>query len=62
MVKLYNVFMKKKEPKITKGVRLSKDMIELIEKKSMKSGKPFSEVVRRAIIKDLGKHKKAKEK
>ncbi len=54
--------MKKKEPKIVKGVRLSKDMIELIEKKSTESGKLFSEVVRRAIAKELGKCKKAKEK
>lgn len=52
--------MKRKEPKIVKGVRLSKDMIELIEKKSMKSGKPFSEVIRLAIKKDLGKRKRAK--
>jgi len=62
MVKSYNVFMRKKEPKIVKGVRLSKDMIELIEKKSMKSGKPFSEVIRLAIKKDLGKRKRAKAK
>jgi len=62
MVKSYNVFMRKKEPKIVKGVRLSKDMIELIEKKSMKSGKYFSEVIRLAIKKDLGKRKRAKAK
>ncbi len=54
--------MRKKEPKIVKGVRLSKDMIELIEKKSMKSGKYFSEVIRLAIKKDLGKRKRAKAK
>jgi len=62
MVKSYNVFMSKKEPKIVKAVRLSKDMIELIEKKSKKSGKPFSEVIRRAIAQRLDKRKKAKAK
>jgi len=54
--------MKKKEPKIVKGVRLSKDMIELIEEKSVKSGKAFSEIVRRAIAKGLERCVKAKEK
>jgi len=62
MVKSYNVSMRKKEPKIVKAVRLSKDMIELIEKKSMKSGTHFSEVIRRAVKKDLGKSKRAKDK
>jgi len=62
MVKSYNVFMRKKEPKIVKGVRLSKNMIELIERKSIKSSKTFSEVIRLAIKKDLGKRKRAKEK
>jgi len=54
--------MRKKEPKIVKAVRLSKDMISLIEKKSIKSGKPFSEVIRRAVKKDLVKPKRAKDK
>ncbi len=62
MIKSYNVFMKKKGPKIVKAVRLSKDMIELVEKKSTKSGRPFSEVIRRAITKDLVRPKKAKDK
>ncbi len=54
--------MKKKGPKIVKAVRLSKGMIELVEKKSIKSGKPFSEVIRRAIKKDLVKPKRAKDR
>ncbi len=54
--------MKKKGPKIVKAVRLSKDMIKLVEKKSTKSGKPFSEVIRRAIKKDLVKPKRAKDR
>jgi len=54
---------RKKELKtIRKTVRLSPATVALIERKSTKSNKPFSEVVRRAIIKDLGKRKKAKEK
>jgi len=53
---------RKKELTIRKTVRFDTDMISLIEKKSTKSGKPFSEVIRRAIKKDLVKPKRAKDK
>jgi len=47
---------------VKKAVRFSPDTLKLIEKKSTKSGKLFSEVVRQAVKKDLGKPKKAKDK
>jgi len=53
---------RKKELKVRKTVRFDTDMVTLIKKESEQSGKPFSEVIRRAVKKDLGKSKKAKDK
>ena len=54
---------KKKElKKVRKTVRFDTDMVTLIKKKSKQSGKPFSEVIRRAVKKDLVKPKRAKDR
>jgi len=53
---------RKKVPKVKKSIRLSTDMLELIEKKSKKSGKPFSEMIRRAVIAQYVKPTRTKAK
>jgi len=53
---------RKKELKVRKTVRFDVDMVALIKKESKQSGKPFSEVIRRAITKDLVRSKRAKDK
>jgi len=54
---------KKKElKKVRKTVRFDTDMVTLIEKESKQSGKPFSEVIRRAVTKGLERSAKAKAK
>jgi len=54
---------KKKELKtIRKTVRLSPAAVTLIEKESKKSGKRFSETMRRAVTKGLERSVKAKNK
>jgi len=46
---------RKKKLKVRKTVRFDIDMVALIKKESKQSGKPFSEVIRRAVKKDLVK-------
>ncbi len=53
---------RKKELKVRKTVRFDTDMVTLIKKESKQSGKPFSEVIRRSVKKDLVRPKKAKDK
>ena len=53
---------RKKELKVRKTVRFDTDMVTLIEKESKQSGEAFSKIIRRAVVKDLGKPKRAKNK
>jgi len=53
---------KQKERRVKKSVRFDKDMLIIVEKKVKRSGKPFSEVIRRAVTKGLKRSEKAKEK
>jgi len=52
----------KKVSKVKKSVRLSPATVTLIEKESKKSGKRFSETMRRAVTKGLERSVKAKNK
>jgi len=54
--------MKKKEPKIVKSIRLSDEMIKLVQKRSKQNGKPFSETIRRAILAQYVKPTRTKDK
>jgi len=51
-----------KERRVKKSVRFDADTLVLIEKKAKRSGKPFSEVIRRILAKGLERSVKAKEK
>ncbi len=51
-----------KERRVKKSVRFDKDMLVLIEKKVKRSGKPFSEIVRRAVNRGLKRSAKDKAK
>jgi len=51
-----------KERRVKKSVRFDTDTLILIDKKVKRSGKPFSEVIRRAVNKGLERSVKAKAK
>jgi len=52
----------RKVPKVKKSLRLSVDMLAVLEKKAKKSGKPFSEMVRRAVVAQYIKPTRTKDK